>query len=122
MVQYAGPERRKHPRLNVNFVISYKIDETADIHDLTQSKNVSRGGMLLTTNRPFKKGTHLVMYIRFPFFPKKIEIVGEVVESKEVIKNLIYDTRIKFFGLEEKLLEALEEFVLKRLKYKDKNE
>ena len=68
MKKYSGEERRRHPRADLNFVISYRIREEHDNFDLTQSRDVSQGGMLLTTNRKFEKGTHLVMTIRFPFY------------------------------------------------------
>ena len=113
--KYQGPERRKHSRANVNFVISYKIKEENADSDLSQSKNVSRGGMMLTTNCPFSKGTHLLMTIRFPFLPHKIKITGEVVSSKEVVKNVIYETRIKFFGLDEIIAKEINSFVKNRI-------
>ncbi len=116
MQEYEGQEKREYQRADANFVISYRIKEETDNFDLSQSKDVSQGGMLLTTNRAFDKGTKLVMTIRFPFLTKKIEILGEVVDSRVVVKNLIYNTRIKFFGLEELLARELEEFVLKHKK------
>ncbi|MCM8773962.1 MAG: PilZ domain-containing protein [Candidatus Omnitrophica bacterium] len=114
--KYIGAERRKGPRINVNFVVSYRIKDEVDNHDLTQSRNVSTGGMLLTTNRKFEKGTILSMSIRFPFFTKKIESNGEVVDSKEVVRNLIYETRIKFAGLDNTLLKELHEYIHAHLK------
>jgi len=116
MEEFKGQEKRGYPRADVNFVISYRIKEETDNFDLTQSKDVSQGGMLLTTNRAFSPGTSLVMTIRFPFLTKKIEILGEVVDSTVSVKNLIYNTRIKFFGLEELLARELEDFVLKHKK------
>ena len=56
------------------------------------------------------------MTIRFPFMPNKIEIIGQVISSKEVVKNLIYETRLKFFGLEEALKKELADFVFKHIK------
>ncbi|MCM8756681.1 MAG: PilZ domain-containing protein [Candidatus Omnitrophica bacterium] len=114
--KYIGEERRKSPRINVNFVVSYRIKNEADNHDLTQSRNVSAGGMLLTTNRKFEKGTILAMCIRFPFFTKKIEINGEVVDSKEIVRNVIYETRIRFAGLEDTLLKELHKYIHAHLK------
>jgi len=116
MRDYAGPERRKHPRLDANFVISYRIKEVVDGYDLTQSKNVSQGGILLTTNRLFKQGIFLAMTIRFPLIPQKIEVTGEVVGSKEVVRDLIYETRIKFIDLDEEFFQKLGEFIKENLK------
>ena len=115
MGKYQGLDKRKHPRANANFIISYKIQKENVNSDLSQSKNVSQGGMLLTTNRLFDKGTHLLMTIRFPFLPNKIKITGEVVSSKEVVKNVIYETRIKFFGLDEAIAAELDAFVKNKI-------
>lgn len=116
MNKYAGDERRKNPRLNANFVISYRIKQHLSAYDLSQSKNVSKSGILLTTNKSFEPGTHLAMTIRFPFVPQRIEVTGEVIDSREVVKNLIYETRINFHDLDSKFMEELGEFVQKRLK------
>jgi len=110
-----GSERRKNPRLKVNFVISYRIKKDLNNSDLSQSKNVSSGGMLLTTNRKFDKGTYLDLTLRFPFLPAKTKIIAEVIESKEVVKNIIYETHLKFFGLAELIQQELSKFVTNRI-------
>jgi hypothetical protein len=102
--------------MEANFVVSYRIKEFPDGYDLTQTKNVSQGGMLLTTNRLFEKGTCLAMTIRFPFVTQKIEITGEVVSSKEVVRELIYETRIKFLDLDREFFRKLGEFIEENLK------
>jgi c-di-GMP-binding flagellar brake protein YcgR len=99
---YTGPERRKHPRVSGRFIVSYRILDEADNIDITQTKNLSLGGMLLTTNRSFDKGTHLALEIRLPFDPNPIMLIGKVVESVEITKGLIYDTRLEFLAVDEK--------------------
>lgn len=111
-----GEERRKHARLSANFVISYRITQVPDNYDLSQTKNVSQGGLLLTTNRKFDKGVMLAITIRFPFVAQRIEVTGQVVESREVVRNLIYETRISFLDLDMDLFKELGEFVQTRLK------
>lgn len=110
---YFGPERRQFPRVPVNFVVSYVIKRLPDDYDLTKTKNVSRGGMLITTNKYFEKGVKLFMTIRYAFIPRKIEVIGEVVACKERVKNLIYETRIKFINLDSSLSEKIGEEVKK---------
>lgn len=116
MGNYTGPERRKHSRVDANFVVSYRIKEIPDNYDLSQTKNISQGGMLLTTNKEFGRGTYLAMTIRFPLVPHKIEVTGEVVDSKEVVRDLIYETRIKFLDLDEEFFRKLGEFITENLK------
>lgn len=115
MKKYSGLEKRKCSRAKASLVISYRIKQEVDNSDLSQSKNVSSGGMLLTTNRKFNKGTQLLLTLRFPFFPEKIQITAIVVESEEVVKNIIYNTHLEFFGLEEIIQKGLQDIVSKKL-------
>ncbi len=116
-MNYAGPERRKHPRVMGRFIVSYRILEEIDNADLSQTKNISLGGILLTTNRQFSPGTHLALEIRLPFDPNPIMLIGKVLESKEITKHLIYDTRLQFLAIDEKhrsILNETVEYYLKR--------
>ncbi len=110
-MSYTGPERRRHSRASGRFIVSYRILEEQDNSDITQTKNISLGGMLLTTNRHFELGTNLILEIRLPFDPNPIMLVGKVIESKEVSKNLIYDTRLEFLSVDEKHKKVIGETV-----------
>ncbi|OQX84814.1 MAG: hypothetical protein B6D55_08355 [Candidatus Omnitrophica bacterium 4484_70.2] len=112
-MEYTGPERRKHPRIKGTFVVSYRILEDVNNADLSQTKNISEGGMLLTTNKGFPEGTLLSLYIRLPFIEERIELVGRVLESKEIVKDLIYETRICFVEVPQEVLEQIKSTVEK---------
>lgn len=116
MRRYIGAERRKHSRMNANFIVSYRVRQVPDNYDLSQTKNVSQGGMMLTTNKKFEDGTCLAMTIRFPFVLQKIHVLAEVVDSKEVVRNLIYETRIRFLDLDEEFFRKMGEFISKHIK------
>ncbi len=62
---------------------------------------ISLGGMLLTTNRNFAHGTNLALEIRLPFDPNPIMLIAKVMDSHEIIKDLIYDTRLSFIAVDE---------------------
>lgn len=108
---YSGPERRVHARVNGRFIVSYRILEEVDNADISQTRNVSLGGMLLTTNRKFDSGTNLALEIRLPFDPHPIMIIGKVIESREITKNLIYDTRLIFLAVDERHRKVINETV-----------
>jgi hypothetical protein len=110
-MKYAGPEKRKHHRINARFIVSYRIIEDVDNTDISQTKNVSLGGMLLTTNRALGIGTNLALEMRLPFDPDPILVTGTVLESREVIKDLIYDTRIMFLTIDERHRKILRESI-----------
>jgi len=115
---YTGPERRKHLRIsNAHFVVSYHIFQESDNIDVSQTKNLSLGGMLLTTNREFQPDTNLALEIRLPFDPNPIILVGKVLESRQIIKDLLYDTRLEFLSVDEnhrKLIAKTVEHYLKK--------
>jgi len=110
-MSYTGEEKRKNPRIDVSFVVSYRPLDEEELADLSQTRNFSQGGMLLTTNTAFKKGTFLKMFIRLPLITDKIHLLGKVLESKQVVKNLIYETRIVFQNLEDEVNRVLKDTV-----------
>lgn len=108
---YSGPERRKHYRASGRFIVSYRILEEVNNVDISQTKNLSLGGMLLTTNRQFTRGTNIAVEIRLPFDPHPIMLIAKVIESSEVTKDLIYDTRLEFLAIDEKHRKAITQTV-----------
>ena len=115
--KYNGQEKRKFTRLDANFVVNYRVEKDGfSNYDLSQTKNVSQGGVLVTTNRKFEKGTVLSVTVRFPFVSKRIKLLGEVVDSHEVARDLIYDTRIRFINMDEDFFAKLGEFIDLRLR------
>lgn len=112
MPEHGGREKRRKPRAEATIVVSYHLLEEDGNYDLSQTRNISQGGVLLTTNRKFEKGARLGMTIQFPFLEDKIQVVGEVVGSKEMIKDVIYETRVMFYNLKSELLKKLGDFIL----------
>lgn len=108
-------ERRKYPRLSANFVVSYKIKKIPDDFDLSQTKNVGQGGVLLTTNRKFEVGTQLALMVKFPFVNQRIEVSATVIDSNEIAKGLVFETRLAFSDLDNKFFQELGEFIGERL-------
>lgn len=119
-MSYSGADRRKFPRIDGRFIVSYRILEESDNIDITQTKNLSLGGMLLTTNRQFDPGTNLAIEIRLPFDPDPIMLVGKVIESCEITKGLIYDTRLMFLAVDEKHRGVITQTVMYYLKRSSK--
>lgn len=113
-------DKRKHPRVERRFIVSYRVLEENSGIDVTQTKNLSLGGMLLTTNRQFELGTSLALEIRLPFDANPIMLIGKVVESREITKDLIYDTRLEFLAIDERHRNAISQTVLYHLKRSDK--
>lgn len=101
-MSYVGPERRVSPRINAQFIVSYRVIKDDENVETAQTKNFSVGGMLLTTNKLFEPGVKLALEIRLPFDPNTIMLLARVIGSKMIIKDLIYDTRLQFISVDDK--------------------
>jgi c-di-GMP-binding flagellar brake protein YcgR len=108
---YTGPERRKSPRVSGRFIVSYRILEEYNKADISQTRNISLGGILLTTNRAFDPGTNIALEIRLPFDLNPIMLTAKVLESRQITENLIYDTRLVFLAVDERHRKVISETV-----------
>ena len=110
---YQGEERRKYPRLDEHYIISYRVLEEGADFDLSQTRNVSLGGALITSNSEYKPGTVLELIIKVPFRAERVTVKGEVVGSIEAVKNVMYETRIKFIDMPQDFVAEFEKFLEK---------
>ncbi len=91
------PEKRKYPRIDKHFILSYfDLNDPLSRHNASQIKNIGLGGLCLITSKPFLAGTRLSVELKTPFLSEFIQLKGTVLESKEKIKNIIYETRVQF--------------------------
>ncbi|MFA5361891.1 MAG: PilZ domain-containing protein [Candidatus Omnitrophota bacterium] len=114
---YVGPERRSSPRIFSRFMVSYRLMEDVGTIDVSQTKNMALGGMLLTTNRYFSPGTKLAIEIRMPIDPVPIMLIARVIDSAQITKDLIYDTRLEFLAIDEshrRIITRTVEYYLKK--------
>lgn len=111
-------ERRQYLRIEKNFLLMYyDVNRPQDRFNATQMKNISLGGMCLITEKPFEPGTVLGIELKTPFLASLTHLEGTVLESHEKLKNLVYETRIKFH-----ILSPQAEYILNRLIQHYKNE
>ncbi|UCD14819.1 MAG: PilZ domain-containing protein [Candidatus Omnitrophota bacterium] len=106
-------EKRKYFRIDASYVVSYRARKVSPDYNISQTKNISQGGAVFTTNRAFVKGMFITLVMKLPFLPgEKLKVEAEVVDSKKLGENL-YDTRVKFIGLSEDLLQKFGKFIEK---------
>jgi len=114
--EYSGNERRKYPRIDWSFAISYKAKGYYKGYDICQAKNISQGGILLCTNHAIAKDTEVDMLLRVPFLASRVKVAGKVLSSKEVTKGIVYDTRIQLIDADAKFFEELSKFIKEKHK------
>lgn len=92
-------ERRRFVRVNGTFVVSYNQIEPEPKADISQTKNISEGGILFTADKFFKTGSVLQIKIRLPDASDYSTIKVQVVDSVQLVKDFMYDTRAKFLDI-----------------------
>lgn len=105
------PERRRHGRVEANLVVSYRRGGSPDDFEMTQSRNVGPGGILLITDKGFTRGERLDMRVRFPFDNGDRQVLGEVAKCVRIVKDSLYFTRVRFIDLDEESVARLAELV-----------
>ncbi len=94
-------ERRRSKRIRKHFILSYFEKEFPDRrYELTQLKNIGHGGMCFITSQKFNSGTKLGIELKTPYLAETTYLEGVVLESHEKVRNMIYETRLKFDPLD----------------------
>lgn len=110
-------ERRQHPRINKTFVLSYfDLENSQQKHEITQLKNISVGGMCFITTHPVQPSTRIGIELKTPYLASMTYLEGNTLDSREKIKNMVYETRLQFDSLSEQsraLLDRIIEIFLK---------
>ena len=116
-------ERRKFERLKRKFVVSYHpLDNPSASFDISQIKDISLGGMRFVTSCGYDPDTLLAIELQTPFIRERLTLEAKVLESKEVVKDLIYDTRVIFPQLDEEAKHYLSRTIEIFLKKDKENE
>ena len=105
-------ERRKFVRIDKTYIISYRDASAKELKsDVTQTKNISAGGLLLTTDKQISPETVLIVKLRLPGASDYIDIKVKVVDSKERANTVFYETRVRFVGIREEDRDAIRKII-----------
>lgn len=89
-------ERRRFPRIAARHVVSFRVEKVIAGYDISQSRDLGQGGVMLMTNKPYCRGTPLELSIRLPWLKHPVDLKGKVISSKGLVPHLIYETRVQF--------------------------
>jgi hypothetical protein len=105
-------ERRKFKRIDGSYIVSYSPMEGETIKsDISQTKNLSEGGLLFISDREFEKDSMLKVKLRLPEFSDYVVVKMKVIASKKVAKGMMYDIRAQFIEVEQKVRDAIKRLV-----------
>ena len=107
---YDGRENREHVRVPKKYSLFFHFKDSPDKKsDETFIKDISKGGVCFTTSQHIKPGTRLVFEIGIPYIaPRKLDLEGLVISSKEITAHWVYEIRAEFVSLDEQTIQVLD--------------
>jgi hypothetical protein len=88
-------EKRKFPRLSIKVLVNYSVS-VDDPSASAETRNLSEGGICITTPVPLSVGRHVT--IRFFLPGKTIRVMGRIIRSAEVFPRL-FENGIEFIDI-----------------------
>ena len=102
------PNRRKFNRINRSYIISYTPVKIGELkYNVSQTKDLSEGGLLFISDKDFEKGVILKIKLKLPEFLDYVIVQARVVNSTQRAKGIIYETRVSFIAVEQKIKDAI---------------
>lgn len=114
-----GQEKRSSERIKRQFVVYYQESGKEGKREVSQIRDISEGGMFFTVSTDFPPGTMLDIELKIPISVMGISLKAKVIESKEVIKGVIYNTRVSFQEIDpasKSLLKDTVNFFINKIK------
>ncbi len=93
-------------------MVSYRPSYPSVAYDITHTRNISQGSMLLTTARAFAPGARLKIQLNLPLrgSPRRVPGTVETVGSRDIVQNLLYETRVRFVDLDRRSFQIIADF------------
>lgn len=106
-------ERRRFKRINRSYVVSYApIKKSEELKfDISQTRNLSEGGLLFISDKKFEKDVVLKIKLRLPEFLDYVIVHVQVIDSRPLAKGITYETRGRFVEAEQRIIEAIRRLV-----------
>lgn len=105
-------ERRKFKRIKGTFIVSYAPIKGEEVKfDVSQTRDLSEGGLMFVSGRKFEKDIILKIKLRLPEFLDYVIVKARVVGAKQLAKGPMYETRAQFIEMDEKIRGAIRKLV-----------
>jgi len=99
-------------------MVKYRELSQAGGFDITSTRNISQGGVTITTASKLEAGSFLELTLRLPFAAEEAHVKAEVVACLETVKGSVWETRIKFVDMPEEYGKKIDEFIGRRVQSK----
>lgn len=120
-------ERRKYPRLDESWEMSYRRLDISDIEPIeTFTLNISGGGICFSADEKLEPDTLIALELRSPHFPSPIIAMARVVWCKRRrLRGKKYDVGAEFWWIgwkDDGAQEAIAKHIRQRLASEEETE
>ncbi len=110
-VRYKVLNSRRHPRVDVSYLIKYqKVHQFDGIH-VSNIKDISAGGVRFWTDESVMEGELLQMKILLPPLGHVLHVLGKVRRVRGVERSGVYYVGVSFYQMRAEDQQQLEAFV-----------
>ncbi len=101
--------KRKDPRIDKKYCVKYYVkDSIEQKYDISQIKDISKGGVRFWSASILAKDTVLVVELHVPYVERGVKVEAVVVACEERVPGLIFEVRLRFVDLAQQAKEILE--------------
>lgn len=104
------PNKRSSERIDATLLVYYKKHGSQMGYDLSQTANISSGGVMLTTSFAYKVNDVLDLKLVSPINSDGDIVLAQVRGCEQVIPDIMYRTRVQFIETEPE-----QDFLIKQL-------
>ncbi len=105
-----GPRSSKHPRAAVSLKVTYSRQGSVET---ARALNLSASGLFIETKSPLHLSARLKVAFKIPGTEEVIEADAEVVWVNKYCADYPYGIAVKFLGLTDKTIQAIDAYVRK---------
>lgn len=109
-------EKRKFPRVDCTFQVSCQtFQENRSNFNSSRSRNISIGGILLSTNKQGRLGEDIIIKFMVPQYGHKVLARGRIVRIRE-LKDGDFEIGVQFLNIRDKDIDQVSRFIQEKIR------
>lgn len=112
---------RKHPRVNVRYLVKYEVKGRGEQPRITNIKDISKGGLKFLTSEPLPQNGIIKVNILVSPLDRVLEANAQILRVRRAKVGVLYYVAVSFIEMSEADQKAIDEFVQNVAKTGDAN-
>ncbi len=109
--KYKVLNSRKHPRLNVSYLVKYEIKGHGEQPHITNIKDISKGGLRFLAHEPLPHNGMIKVNILVPPLERVLEANAQIVRVRRGKVGVLYYVAVSFLEMSQDDQEVIQQLV-----------